>query len=99
MHRLLTISLVLLLTSTVTNPYKRPLALSRVDQSRKDFLAVEDKLWNEVLDQIDNNAISDKQSTYAEVNLIRQFEKFGDILFKVEDLIYFFYKSKSNRLL
>ncbi|KAF2879441.1 hypothetical protein ILUMI_26721, partial [Ignelater luminosus] len=55
---------------------------SKVDKFRKEFLILEEKLWNQILDHQDNLIRSDKQDNTAEVQLIREFEIFGDQLYK-----------------
>lgn len=56
---------------------------SKVDKLRKGFVVLEEKLWNQILDNQDNLIRSDKQDYSAEVQLIREFEIFGDQLYKV----------------
>lgn len=63
--------------------------LVKVDQLRREFLELEEELWNMVLDYSDN-VLSVKESATPEVELIRRFEQFGDRLHKVmpQDITY-----------
>lgn len=48
-----------------------------VDRLRRDFLDLEEELWNVVLDYSDN-VLTPKESSNPEIELIRKYEEFGD---------------------
>lgn len=57
--------------------------LVTVDELRKEFLQLEEKLWDFVLDYVDNG-ISPKERL-PEVDLIDKFERFGNEIVEVND--------------
>lgn len=62
---------------------KNNTGLVTVDELRKEFVRVEEKLWDFVLDYADNG-IPPKERL-PEVDLIDRFEKFGNELLEVND--------------
>lgn len=53
--------------------------LVKVDELRREFLILEEELWNMVLDYSDN-LLTVKESSGPEIELIRRYEQFGDHL-------------------
>lgn len=62
---------------------KNNTGLVPVDELRKEFLQLEEKMWDFVLDRVDNG-IPPKEGRAPEVELIEGFEKFGDKMFEVK---------------
>lgn len=56
--------------------------LVKVDVLRREFLQLEEELWNLVLDYSDNILSSKESSTPFEVELIRKYEEYGDHLYE-----------------
>lgn len=65
---------------TLAKSETSPNQLTLVDSLRNEYLRLEWNLWNFVLDQ-ENNEIS-KSAVAPEIQLISEFEHFGDILYK-----------------
>ncbi|KAG5894130.1 hypothetical protein JTB14_004068 [Gonioctena quinquepunctata] len=58
---------------------REPIKVVDVDRLRYDFLLLEEKAWNDVLDYVENNVReSDIIEGGPEVALIKKFEQFGD---------------------
>ncbi|KAJ8946872.1 hypothetical protein NQ318_006782 [Aromia moschata] len=62
-------------TLLVTAECREPSKLLWVDRLRWDFLNLEETLWDSVLDYVENNV---KHEEALELNLIRNYEEFGD---------------------
>lgn len=71
----------LLLLFCVVNARNNQFGMTVVDNMRKEFLQLEETLWNFVLDHVDNVLVAKERP--PEVELIEYFEKFGDKLHEV----------------
>lgn len=62
--------------------------LSKIDLKRKEFLTLEERVWNQVLDHDDNGIGGQERNMDFAVRLLRQFQTFGDALYQVNFILF-----------
>lgn len=72
---------ICLFTCLYSTNARKQTGITTVDQLRLEFLLLEQELW-QFVDDPSNNEIKETENTAA-VNLIENFERFGDKLYKV----------------